>query len=298
MKKILITGANSYIGVSTEQWLNRYSGQYKIVTINMHGDSWKENDFSCYDSVFHVAGLAHSDIGKASEAVKESYYTVNCELAVEAAKKAKKSGVKQFIYMSSIIVYGNSGNIGEEKVITKHTQPCPSNFYGDSKLQAEKQLVKLSDAGFSVAIIRAPMVYGRGSKGNYRLLSKLVKYIPLFPDIKNERSMIHIDNLNEFVRLLIDSGADGCFFPQNKEYVSTTSLVKRMASVRGRKIWLTKILNKEINMLSKYSLKARIVINKVFGNLVYDQGLSDYEYLFGMDYRVRTFDKSVALTEE
>ena len=135
MKRILITGAESYIGTSFEKWLEKpqFMGRYQVDTLDMRKKNWKTYDFSTYDSIFHVAGIAHADIGKVTEEQKKLYYAVNCDLAAEAAIKAKAEGVKQFIYMSSIIVYGEGESVRKKRVITKETEPSPSNFYGDSK---------------------------------------------------------------------------------------------------------------------------------------------------------------------
>ena len=176
MKKILITGANSYIGTSFECYLREnYPNDYVIKTLDMIDGNWKNYDFSNYDTVFHVAGIAHADVGNVSKETEKLYYQVNCDLAYETALKAKEANVKQFIYMSSIIVYGESAPYGKTKVITKDTKPSPANFYGDSKLQAEIKLSPLQDDSFNIAIIRPPMIYGKGSKGNYPMLSKLAK---------------------------------------------------------------------------------------------------------------------------
>lgn len=137
MKKILITGSNSYIGMSFESYMTQFDG-YEIDTIDMIDGAWKNQDFSKYDTVFHVAGIAHSDSGKISEERAKLYYSVNCDLAEETAIKAKVDGVKQFIYMSSIIIFGSSAPMGKSKIIDRNTIPAPENAYGDSKLQAEK----------------------------------------------------------------------------------------------------------------------------------------------------------------
>ena len=134
MKKVLITGANSYIGISVENYLKNYSDEYIIDTVDMIDGSWRNKDFSEYDTVFHVAGIAHSDNGKISAEKEKLYYAVNTDLTVETAKKAKAEGVKQFIFMSSAIVYGDSAPIGKSKVITKDTPVSPANCYGDSKV--------------------------------------------------------------------------------------------------------------------------------------------------------------------
>ena len=190
MKRILVTGVNSYIGNAVERYLGEFNARegrecYRIDKISLRDGSWEDIAFGAYDAVLHVAGIAHADIGKVSEETKALYYQVNCDLAVKVAEKAKAEGVQQFVYLSSVIVYGDSAKVGGTKHITAETQPRPANFYGDSKWQAEQKLRELEAAGtseqasqdvptdelpFHVAIIRPPMVYGKGSKGNFPML--------------------------------------------------------------------------------------------------------------------------------
>ncbi|MFQ6791388.1 MAG: NAD-dependent epimerase/dehydratase family protein [Thomasclavelia sp.] len=270
MKRILITGADSYIGTSFENYMNG-DLEYQIDTLDMKDPKWKEYDFSGYDTVFHVAGIAHADVGHVSEETKQLYYKVNTDLSVETAKKAKKCNVKQFIYMSSIIVYGESAPYGKKKVISKDTKPSPTNFYGDSKLQADIQLQELNVEQFKVCILRPPMIYGKGSKGNYQMLSKLAKKLPLFPNIKNERSMLYIGNLCSFVKDCIDNLNEGIYFPQNEEYLSTSKMVKAIAKVNGKNIYLTRLLNPFVFILSKIPGKIGEMCNKAFGSMVYEK---------------------------
>ena len=273
MKKILITGANSYIGKSFESYVKQYSGEYLVDTIDMIDGSWREKDFSSYDVVYHVAGIAHSDKGKISIERQKLYYSVNTDLTIETAKKAKAEGVKQFIFMSSSIVYGNSAPIGKKKIITKETPTNPANAYGDSKLQAEKGLLALDEESFKIVILRPPMIYGKGSKGNYATLVKLAKKLPIFPYIENERSMLYIYNLTEFVRLMIDNNERGIFFPQNSEYSNTSKLVKDIGEIHGKKVLLIKGLGWILKILSKFTG----LVNKAFGSLSYDQSISVYK---------------------
>lgn len=293
MKKILITGADSYIGTSFEQWMKqeRFVEEYQVDTLDMRIPQWKEYDFSKYEVVFHVAGIAHSDIRAVSEETKQLYYAVNKDLAVETAKVAKQSGVKQFIYMSSIIVFGDSVKKGSNCVITKNTQPKPANFYGDSKLQADIQLQKLDDDNMRVVILRPPMIYGKGSRGNYPRLSKLAKQIPFFPNVKNQRSMLHIDNLCEFIRLMIVNEEAGIFYPQNKEYVCTAQMVKEIREFTGKKMLLLSILNPFVWMMSK----CFGVVNKVFGTMVYEKDMSNYD---DFSYCINDLTESIRKTEE
>lgn len=293
MKRILITGANSYIGISVENWLRKWKNEYEVDTLDMQKEEWKEYNFSNYDSVFHVAGIAHADVGNVSEETQNMYYRVNRDLALETAEKAEKEGVAQFIYMSSIIIYGDSAPCGKQKIITEHTEPIPANFYGDSKWQADKELQKRSTEKFHVVCIRPPMIYGKGSKGNYPLLSKMACKFPVFPSIRNQRSMLHIDNLCEFVRLIIKNNDSGVFFPQNAEYVSTSDMVKVIAKVNERKIWITPLLNPFIHLISHIPGKISKLANKAFGNLVYEKSLSAYRE----DYRVCGMEESVKRSE-
>ena len=180
MKRILVTGKGSYIGTHFIEELSKYPDKYQTNELEMRDESWKQHNFSQYDIVYHVAGLAHST---PDESQRDLYYKVNTDLTYEVAKRAKESGVKQFIFMSSIIVYG-SGTIGENRIITKDTPLTPDNFYGDSKLQAEIKLSPLQEDSFNIVIIRPPMIYGPNSKGNYPVLSKLAHKLPCFPNIK------------------------------------------------------------------------------------------------------------------
>ncbi|MBQ7955054.1 MAG: NAD-dependent epimerase/dehydratase family protein [Lachnospiraceae bacterium] len=295
MKKILITGANSYIGTSFEKWAMENCKDFQIETQDMLGEEWKKADFSGYDTIFHVAGIAHADVGKVSEEGKKLYYKVNADLTIECAKKAKDEGVKQFIFMSSIIVYGESAGIGKMRVITRETPLSPANFYGDSKVKAEEGLQKLEDESFKVVILRPPMIYGKGSKGNYPLLAKMAKKLPIFPDIKNQRSMLYVENLCKFISLMIKHEERGVFFPQNAEYVQTSVMVREIANVARKRIIITKWLNGVIWVLGKIPGKSSLLVNKAFGNLVYDQSLrGEYE----RQCIVCDFRESIAKTEE
>lgn len=273
MKKILITGAGSYIGTSFENYLERFKGEYSVDTVDMVDGSWREKSFSGYDAVFHVAGIAHSDDGKISKEKAELYYRVNRDLTVETAEKAKADGVKQFIFMSSAIVYGASAKIGKTKTITKETPVSPANCYGDSKVQAENGILPLNNEDFNVVILRPPMIYGKDCKGNYKTLRKFALKLKFFPYVKNERSMLYIENLCEFVRLMIDNEESGTFFPQNDEYTNTSEMVKAIAAAHGRKVRLVKGFGWALKFLGLFTK----LVNKAFGSLTYDKEMSKYK---------------------
>ena len=290
MKRILITGANSYIGTSFEKYIKEnYPNDYIVDTIDMIDGTWREKSFAGYDSVFHVAGIAHSDTGKISEEKEKLYYAVNTDLTVETAKKAKEDCVNQFIFMSSAIVYGESAPIGKTKIITRNTPISPVNCYGDSKVQAENGIRPLNEEFFKVVVLRPPMIYGKGSKGNYPLLAKIALKTPIFPYVKNERSMLYIENLCEFVRLMVENEEQGIFWPQNAEYSNTSELVQIIADAHGKKVCLVKGFAWSLKLMSRITG----LVNKAFGNLAYDIDLSEYTE----NYRVADLKESVKRTE-
>ena len=289
MKKILITGAGSYIGTAFERYLAQWPEQYAVDTLDMIGDAWRSADFSGYDAVFHVAGIAHSDNGKISAEKEKLYYAVNTDLTVETAQKAKAAGVGQFIFMSSAIVYGDSAPIGKNKIIDRDTPVSPANCYGDSKVQAEKGILPLSDDTFKVVVLRPPMIYGPGSKGNYPVLSKLARKLPLFPKVNNQRSMLYIDHLTEFIRLMVENGEEGIFWPQNATYSNTTELVRTIAAVHGKKIVILPGLTWALKLMSHLTG----LVNKAFGSLCYDPAISVYRD----EYRHASLEESIRITE-
>lgn len=282
MKNILITGKNSYIGTSFEKWLGKWPNLYNVVTVDVTNDKWKNHDFSKYDTIFHVAAIVH--VNKKNTDI---YYKVNRDLAFEIAKKSKKSGVKFFIFMSTMGVYGiNSGEIN------KDTKVLPKTPYSKSKLEAENLIMKLKNDKFRVAILRPPLVYGYNCKGNYRALSKFSKNALIFPNINNNRSMIYIDNLSNFIKLIIDNNFDGILFPQNTDYVNVTMLVKKISKIHDRKLLLTRILN----FLKLFKFIA--IFQKVFNDLYYSRDLySDINWKNLKEANVVDFETSVILSE-
>lgn len=265
MKKILIVGEGSFIGGSIQNWLHQYPNDYKVTTITSKFNLWRDVDFSKYDVVINVAGIAHIKIKPKMEPL---FYQINRDLAVNLAKKANAEGVLQYIYLSSMNVYGD---INDE--INVSTNPNPHNFYGSSKLQADILLQELNEKDFKVVSIRPPVVYGKGCRGNFTLLEKIARLSPFFPDYENTRSMIYIDNLCEFIKLIIDNEESGVYHPQNKEHISTTKLVDLISKELKKKIYLIKWLNPFITLLMK---RVRI-INRAFGDDYYAKEISNYK---------------------
>jgi UDP-glucose 4-epimerase len=254
MLNIIIIGENSYIGNSFEDFARE---KFNIKKVSSRGNAWKSADFSGCGCVLYCAGIAH-----VKNAGNTLYFTVNCDLALEIAKKAKAEGVVQFIYLSSAAVYNYNNQPGE---INADTPAVPLEAYGQSKLKAENELKKLQNHNFLVTLIRPPMVYGAGCRGNFQRLLKLAKIFPVFPDINNRRSMIYIDNLSYFIAWAVQNRQAGIFFPQNAQHVNTSGLFKSIRAHLDKKTHLTRIFNPGIRLFSK-----RIsTLDKLFGDFAY-----------------------------
>ena len=281
MTKVIITGAGSYVGESVRRYILSTSSDFEIDAVDTMNDAWKEADFSKYDVVYHVAGIAHVNADPKMEAL---YYKVNRDLTVEVARAAKAAGVKQFIFMSSQIVFHESQSLKSE-VLTADTKENPNGFYGDSKLQAEKGLHELECDAFKVCILRPPMIYGPNSKGNFPRLVTLAQKTPFFPAWHNKRSMLYIDNLAEFVKQAILRELSGTFYPQNRELADTMEIIRFFAKANGHKVWITRLLNPFV-WLGSFILQP---INKMFATYYYDPEMSKVNF----DYQLVSFEESL-----
>ena len=281
MKKILITGAGSFVGESVKKYILETSSEFEIDAVDTMDGHWKEADFAKYDVVYHVAGIAHVD---PKPEMAPLYYKVNRDLTIEIARHAKSEGVKQFVFMSSRIVYHASKSL-KGNVTRPETQPAPNDFYGDSKLQAENGLHELEGDSFKVCILRPPMIYGLGNKGNLPRLGWLATKVPVFPAWHNKRSMLHVNNLAEFVKQIILREMSGTFYPQNAELADTVEIVRHFAKENHHKIWITKLLNPFV-WLGSFFLPA---VPKMFADSYYVPEMSQYEF----DYQVVGFEESL-----
>ena len=257
MKKVLITGAHSYIGEKVRDYLLKDPDKYSVDIRDTIGWKPESIDFEPYDVVFNVAGIAHI---KETKENRHLYYDINRDLVIEIAKAAKEGGVKQFIFLSTMSVYGKTTGH-----ITKESEPHAVNAYGESKIQADEAIKKMESDTFKTACLRPPMVYGKDCKGNYQKLRTFALKSPVFPNYNNQRSMIYIGNLCEFVKECIDKEKCGLFFPQNAQYVNTSEMVMQIAGNNGKKIRLTRVFNLPIRIVPLNTVK------KVFGNLTYEK---------------------------
>lgn len=278
--KILITGAGSYVGTQVEKWLMK-DGRFQVDAVDTFGENWKKADYSQYEVVYHVAGIAHVN---ADPKMEPLYYKVNRDLTIEIARHAKAAGVKQFIFMSSMIVFHESQSLKPE-VLTKDTQPNPNGFYGDSKLQAELGLKELECDSFKVCILRPPMIYGPNSKGNFPRLAKLATKTPVFPAFHNKRSMLYIDNLSEFVKQAILRRLSGTFYPQNRELADTVEIIRFFAKEGGHQLGIWPILNPLVTLGSRFLQP----LNKMFATYYYDPSMSRMDF----EYQIVSFEESL-----
>jgi len=261
MIRVCITGAGSYIGTHIAAALAQSPEMFVVRQVDVARE-WDADALAACDVVVHVAGIAHQ---KETDENRALYTSVNRDLALRVAQEAKKRGVKQFVFFSSMSVYGmTTGHIDER------TLPAPNTAYGISKWEAEQGLKKLESEAFRVAVLRPPMIYGRGCRGNYPRLAALARSVSFFPYVDNQRSMLYIGVLCAFMRRLLESGQGGLYFPQNKAYVSTVALVKEVARCHRRRLFAVRGFGW---LLKKLAPKVSLV-GKVFGSLTYDLAMS------------------------
>jgi len=275
---ILITGTNSYIGNSFIQAVGDFELDFKVEKISLRDKNWKSKSFKDCDVIIHVAAIVHQSEKNSSY---DTYEKVNHQLTVELATKAKQEGVKQFIFLSTMSVYGL--NVGH---ITANTSLNPISFYARSKLAAEQSLQDMNSEDYKVAIIRPPIVYGDTNKGNYNILRKIALSTPIFPKIENERSAIYVDNLCEFLKVVIDTQVQGIFFPQNEYYMSTSETVSLIAKAHSKTVYQSKLL-----ALAIQPFMFSPVFKKAFGSLTYDPSMPGGPN--NLEYNKVSFDESI-----
>lgn len=220
---------------------------------------WKNTHFENYDAVLFAAGIAHR---KQTRQNKHLYYEVNRDLAIAVAKKAKTAHVRQFVYLSSMSVYGK-----QQGEITAHTMPCPrdNDYYGHSKFQAEEALKKIAAENFKITVVRPPMVYGLNCPGKFSQLLRLSKFMPIVPDTQNKRSMIYIDNLSDFLYMIIKNEMSGIFCPQNKTYINTAHLIRKIRQKQGKKTATSLVLGAIVHAILPFCPP----LKNAFGSLYY-----------------------------
>lgn len=270
MKRVLITGKDSYIGESFRKYVaEHYPSDIEVDSISVRGDEWRSYDFSRYDTVLHVAALVHKN---EKDIALAEYLKVNRDLSIAVAEKAKSSGVNQFIFLSTIAVYGIVSGLK----IDINTELAPVTKYGISKLDAEHGLKELAGGRFNVAIVRPPMIYGRNCPGNYSRLSNLASKLSVYPKVINKRSMIYIENLSEFLYQICVQKLGGIFLPQNQDYVETSELIKLIRQSHGKSTLFIPGFSRLLLSLTKRNS----AINKIYGSLMIDRSLNSVEFIY------------------
>ena len=267
MKKILIVGANSYIGNAFEKYIMNKCTDHEVIhskeeiiieKVQASNGDWKYVNYEQYNVVIILAAIVHQ---KEKSGMEELYRQVNYDMPIEIAAKAKSAGVKQLIFMSTAAVYSSTVTH-----ITKDTVPNPDTLYGKSKLETEYKLKEMDTEKFRVAIIRPPMVYGEGCKGNYTRLVKLATFNPIYPKIHNKRSMISIDRICHYMEEIIRNGSSGTFLPQDEEYADTMMTIKRIRMAQGKRTFLVP----GTAWLVKLAMKRVGAVRKMFGDWYYE----------------------------
>lgn len=285
--KILVTGQNSYAGAQFAKRMLDVNKEWKIDFISLRDVEWKKKSFSDYDAIYHVAGIVHK---KETAANKEVYYEVNRDLTNQLAIKAKNEGVKSFVFLSTMAVYGTIGKIGEDLIISKKTKVAPKSHYGKSKLEAEESIEAIQSAEFKCSILRVPMIYGPGCPGNYSLLSKLAKKTPVFPKINNRRSMIFVDHLSDIVAFIIKERKEGVFLVKNPKDVSTLKIVKEISENHNKAIYFSFIMGSLIKRFGNLFS----VTKKLFGNVYFEDRDCKID---GFNYDLINFNESIRRSE-
>lgn len=269
MKKLLIVGVHSYIGTFFKQYIQqniKYDFPYEITMISASDGEWKKTQLCSFDVILHLSALVHK---KEKKNMKQQYDKINHRLPVELArrfKKERKGKESQFIFFSTAAVYGS-----KIEEVTKQTKTAPETYYAKSKLAAEKELWKMREDSFHIAIIRPPMVYGAGCKGNFTKLVLLSKFALFVPAINNKRSMIYIENLCEYISIIIKKQLEGIYHPQDKKYICTIEWMILMRKLQGKKTGKITVPNCILDFLKNHIR----IINKVFGDFYYEREI-DY----------------------
>ena len=287
-KKVLITGKNSKLGKAFEWYIS--GSDIAVDSISLRDGSWKEADWSGYDAILHVAGITKTDTGTLSSEKESEYFSVNSDLTREVAQKAKNDRVSQFIYLSTMMVYGNAARIGSDRLITEDTIPVPECAYGRSKLAGES-ISELGSDDYKVLIVREPVIYGEHFDGEVDALYRIAQRVGLFPNINSCKSFIYEGNLCELLRLAIINELSGIICPQNREMITTSQLYCHMRNSYGKKCHLIKGLKGLLSLLSHVSAK----IDVLFQSIRYSEELSCVD---GIDYKIFSLEESLSRIDE
>lgn len=213
----LVTGSTGFLG---KHLLPKLSKVVNVSTVSLRRTKLSEIELGQIDSIVHLAGLAH----QMQKIDPKRYFDVNKDQTLALAQKAKDAGVKHFIFISTVKVYGDNDIHG---VLNEDSECHPSDPYGQSKRDAEIALQAMENEKFTVSIIRPPLIYGAGVKGNLDRIINLAIKLPILPfgNIQNERSMVYAGNVSALIQKLLEKQTSGIFIAGDKTRKSTTDLV-------------------------------------------------------------------------
>ena len=233
MTKVLITGANSFVGTN----FRKFSQYTDIEEVSLFDTRPEDIEFSKYDVVLHLAAIVH----QSKKIAEAEYFRVNRDLCLRVAEQAKKRGIRQFVFLSTLKVYGEYVNGSELR--NEDSECFPDDAYGKSKYSAEIGLKKLEDKHFTVSIIRTPLVYGEGVKANMINLIRLIEILPLLPfgSVNNKRNFTFTENLVGYIDKIIERKSSGIFIAMDEYALSTTELVVYLSKYLGEKVRLFRL---------------------------------------------------------
>ncbi len=269
MVKVLITGADSFVGTN----YIKYSQNKEVDEISLIDNQPEEIEFSSYDVVLHLVAIVHQ-LKTISE---KDYFKVNKGFCLRTAEEAKKAGVKQFVFLSTVKVYGEFNP--ESGPWTENSKCYPEDSYGKSKYEAETELRKLEDNDFTVSIIRTPLVYGKNVRANMLSIMKLVDRMRILPfgNVNNKRSFTYTKNLIGFIDRIIEKRTSGVFIAMDSKPLSTTELVKLIAKYLDKKVILFNIPVPLINF-------GKIIIPRIFDRLYGSFEMENSQTLKQLDF--------------
>ena len=233
MTRILITGKDSFVGSN----IRKYSVFRDIEEISLLDNKPEDINFEKYNIIIHLVAIVHQ-----KKTIPENqYFIINRDLCLKVAELAKNAGIKQFIFLSTVKVYGKF--ISGSEPWNEKSLCIPEDAYGKSKYEAELALKKLADENFTVSIIRTPLVYGEYVRANMLSILKLINrtHILPFKDVENRRNFTGAENLVSFIDRIIEKRASGVFIAMDEKAISTSKLVKMISENLDKKIVLFKI---------------------------------------------------------
>lgn len=230
---VLITGSTGFIG---SYFINQYSSQFVVNTFSFLRDNFDTLKLDGIDCVVHCGALVHQ---MKREPSYEEFFDSNVNHTLQMAIKAKANNVKQFIFISTIKVFGEES----KKIFDENSPTSPKDDYGLTKKIAEEKLFELEDKNFKVAILRLPLVFGPGVKANFRSLINIVNQFKILPlgSINNKRSIVFVGNVCHYIFQIIKLRERGIFIANEDESFSTSELINQISKALGKNIILFSI---------------------------------------------------------